>query len=262
MLSFYCFKGPNKPKPLFLLLRYDFHGQCDLVYLENPEFGAGLGLSVHIRTTPRYEYSYIEAVAIQIGDDLLEVGSWGESFYNGVGNSGGEDVDMPNHQMADRYSVTHTMATKKRHIFEVDLLNGQKIIVTTHKDMVNVKMDGAKHGEFKNSVGLLGKFGTGLLLGRNGTDMEDDHDSFGQDWQVQSDEPRLFQTTRQPQHPLQCVMPSARKSLESRRRLGEGIAENAANTACEHWGARKEQCVFDVMAMGDLEYAEHIPGEL
>lgn len=47
---------------------YDFHGECDLVFLSTPEFENGTGLDIHLRTKARYEYSYIEAVAIRIGE--------------------------------------------------------------------------------------------------------------------------------------------------------------------------------------------------
>lgn len=235
---------------LALSAGFDFHGQCDLIYLENPEFGNNEeGLTVHVRTSPRYQYSYIESAAIDIGGDVLEIGAWGEFFLNGVGNSAGEDVDMPDIKLGGQYPVTHLQINKKRHKFEVDLLDGQKIEVTTFKDMVNVKFDNAKYDHFKNSVGLLGKFGTGEKLGRNGTLIEDTN-SFGMEWQVTSE--TIFQTSRHPQYPMQCIMPSPKSDA---RRLGASIAEDAANAACEEWGDMKEQCVFDVMATGDLELA-------
>lgn len=43
----------------------------------------------------------------------------------------------------------------------------------------------------------------------------------------------------------------------SSRRLGESIAESAAEKACAHWGDQKDQCVFDVLAMNDIEVASH-----
>lgn len=64
---------------------FDFHGQCDLVLLHAPDFGFGMGLDVHIRTKIRYDYSYIESAAIQVGSDfLLEVSGFGQHFLNGV----------------------------------------------------------------------------------------------------------------------------------------------------------------------------------
>jgi hypothetical protein len=58
---------------------YDFHGICDLVLLENDEFDDGKGMDIVIRTKPRYEYSFIEAAAIKLGEDILEVGSYGST---------------------------------------------------------------------------------------------------------------------------------------------------------------------------------------
>ncbi|CAB9519418.1 expressed unknown protein [Seminavis robusta] len=59
---------------------YDFHGQCDLVFLENKDFNNGQGMDIHVRTTARYQYSYIEAAALRIGDDVLQVSSHGNTF--------------------------------------------------------------------------------------------------------------------------------------------------------------------------------------
>lgn len=181
---------------------YDFHGQCDLVYLENYDFGSGAGLSIHIRTSARYAYSYIETCAIMIGEDILEISSWGEYFFNGIDNG----LDASEVRLAHHYYVNHTQLDTKTHHFELDLVDEQKIIVTTHKDMVSVKIVGVKYEEFKNSTGLLGKMGTGEHLGRNGTIIEDNR-AFGQEWQVLSSEPMLFQSSRHPQHPIRCLMP-------------------------------------------------------
>jgi hypothetical protein len=63
---------------------YDFHGICDLVLLDAPDFNNGMGLTIHVRTKPRYEYSFIESATLKIGDDVLEVGAWGNYILNGV----------------------------------------------------------------------------------------------------------------------------------------------------------------------------------
>ena len=130
-------------------LWYDFHGQCDLVYLDDAEFGSGDGLTIHIRTSPRYIYSYIETAAIQIGEDVLEISSWGEFFYNGV-----EGTRLPK-MMAGKYHVEHTEVSKKRHLYEVNLHEGQKIVVATHKDLLAIAVENASDKNFHNSVGML-----------------------------------------------------------------------------------------------------------
>ena len=74
---------------------------------------------------------------------------------------------------------------------------------------------------------------------------------------VRASEKRIFQTIREPQFPIQCTMPDpANKAI---RRLGESIDLEIAEKACAHWGDKKDLCVYDVLAMNDLELAEH-PG--
>ena len=64
--------------------KYDFHGGCDLVLLHDDSFAHGLGITIHIRTKERYGYSYIETAAVRIGEDTLEVSSYGFYMVNGV----------------------------------------------------------------------------------------------------------------------------------------------------------------------------------
>ena len=45
--------------------------------------------------------------------------------------------------------------------------------------------------DFRDSVGLMGTFGSGTLLGRDGTTLFHDTNLFGLEWQVR-DEPVLF----------------------------------------------------------------------
>ncbi|CAB9519684.1 expressed unknown protein [Seminavis robusta] len=225
---------------------FDFHGECDLVFINSPKFGHGTGLAVHIRTKARYEYSYIESAAVQIGDSVLEVGEYVSYLLDGVSNA---ELD----KMDDKYPVTHTEVNSKKHVFTIELGEGKQIVIQSFKDLVSVKTVGASAEEYNGSQGLLGEFGTGKLLSRNGTVMTD-ADAFGNEWQVRDTEPKLFQANRFPQHPVQCTMPSTERLG---RMLGEStISMEAAEEACEHWGDMKDQCVYDVMAAGDLELAD------
>ena len=59
-----------------------------------------------------------------------------------------------------------------------------------------------------------------------------------------------------PQYPEKCLLPDP--SAKETRRLGEkSISREAAEIACAHWKATesKERCIFDVIAVGDLEMA-------
>ncbi|CAB9526735.1 expressed unknown protein [Seminavis robusta] len=74
--------SPTKPSvsgdPHFAMFgtshrKYDFHGACDLVFLDNPDYNNGQGMKIHIRTKIVKWWSYVEQVVVQIGNDTLEV---------------------------------------------------------------------------------------------------------------------------------------------------------------------------------------------
>ena len=92
-------------------------------------------------------------------------------------------------------------------------------------------------------------------MGRDGMSILEDPVAFGMEWQLQENEPMLFQTARAPQYPQECRLPAV--SQKTTRRLGEKtISEEMAKTACVAVHAENmEACVHDVMAMGDLELA-------
>ena len=121
--------------------------------------------------------------------------------------------------------------------------------------MVSVKFENTTSADFGGSIGLMGEYGTGKFLGRDGTTLIQDPIDFAEEWQVLDTEPKLFQATnREPQHPRKCVRPQ--KKVEGRRRLGEPtVARDAAEKACASWGDAKESCIYDVMATGDIELA-------
>ncbi|CAB9512707.1 Glycoside hydrolase Family 5 [Seminavis robusta] len=70
------FNGGVQGDPHFLTWNgkmYDYMGACDLVLLHAPNFkDNNTALDIHIRTKTRYDYSYIETAAVQIGEDILE----------------------------------------------------------------------------------------------------------------------------------------------------------------------------------------------
>jgi hypothetical protein len=228
---------------------FDFHGECDLVLLQSKEFESGLGLDVQIRTKMRRDMSYISSVAVLLGTDLLEVGSQGIYHLNGVAGA-----DLPS--KFGGFEFLHTQPTDKQHVFEVHFGNRERMKVKTYKDFVSVLFEQAELKHFGKSVGLMGAFGTGHMIGRDGETIIDDANAFGQEWQVLNTEPSLFQTLRFPQHPTACTMPTPIQASQLRRRLSESsVDELAAEEACEHWGGGKDDCVFDVLTTGDLEMA-------
>jgi hypothetical protein len=229
--------------------RYDFHGVCDLVLLQSKDFESGLGLDVHIRTHMRRDMSYISSAAIRTGTEILEVESQGVYHLNGVAGA-----DLPSE--FGGFEFLHTQPTDKQHVFEIHLGGRERIKIKTYKDFVSVSFEQAQQAHFGSSVGLMGNFGTGHMIARDGKTTIDDANAFGQEWQALDTEPSLFQTVRFPQHPTVCTMPTPMQASQLRRRLSESsVDELAAEKACEHWGDGKDDCVFDVLTTSDLEMA-------
>ena len=237
---------------------FDFMGECDLVLLDAPDFNNGLGLHIDVRTTIRYDYSYIESAALRIGEDILEVESFGEYAVNGV--------ESANLDFLGGYEIVHTIRDEKVKIFEVIISEADdfKIVISTFKDMVNVKIVGHVEALGLGS-GMMGSTSTGTMLGRDGRIMDLSTDeginAFGYEWQVTKDEPMLFRTARFPQASKgeKCVLPDASTKQSLRRRLAEsGVSRAAAENACAYLKTANERknCVLDVLEMGDLDAAQ------
>jgi hypothetical protein len=229
---------------------YDFHGECDLVLLQSKEFESGKGLDIHIRTTIRRDFSYISSAVLRIGADVLEVESQGVYYFNGAANA-----ELPSEFSG--FEFLHTKPTDKQHVFEVHLGGRERVKLKTYKDFVSVVIEQGKAEHFLDSVGLMGDFTMGRMVARDKDTVLNDAIAFGQEWQVLDTEPTLFQTARFPQHPAKCTMPTQKVANSLRRRLLEtsSLDELAAEKACEHWGEGKDDCVFDVLATGDIDMA-------
>lgn len=233
---------------------YDYHGQCDLVFVDAPDFNNGMGLTIQLRTTARYDYSFVESAAVRIGEDVLEVSSWGFYQLNGVASA-----HMPKLMGDASYLVEYEQVDDKKHVFTIALEEsyGELITITTFKDWVNVDVENASPGNFGTSVGLMGQYMTGLRYGRDGQTIIEDDNEFGQEWQVSDSEAMLFVAERSPQAAKgeKCVLPHP--SAEQRRLAEVSIDREAAEEACSHRvdDKHKDMCIFDVMASGDLEMA-------
>jgi hypothetical protein len=234
---------------------YDFQGECDLVFLRDPDFYNGLGLELQTRTTKRYDYSYIEAAAVKIGGSVLEVDSFGTYAIDGVeGALGHDQKSLPD---VAGFPVYHSQPEVKKNSFDIVLTPDTNITLDVYKDFVGVKINGDTI-LFANTTGLLGSM-DGKMLARDGYTSLTDPDAFGEEWQVRDDEPKLFRTVREPQYPAKCRFPTAADATAAKRqrRLGASkVSSEEANKACAHLeGKAKENCVFDVMAVGDLDIA-------
>jgi len=259
--------GSSSGDPHFLTWtggKFDYHGECDLVLVHNPDFAGGKGLRVHIRTTRVKYFSFIEKVAVQIGKDVLEFDNDVETFL-----INGKPVEE--NRRYHKTMLSGFVVRRDRKAISVRLDDGgtalerhsgniAKIDLHTRKNGFPAVIVHAGHSDaFKGSLGLLGEWGTGRKLARDGKKEfdgidgpQDDATDFALEWQVRPNEPRLFKDKfREPQFPLKCYAPA-----KQRGGLGESSFKLEAEEACAHWAHDKDDCIFDVMATRDVLVAE------
>ena len=233
--------------------KFDFHGGCDLVLLQNPSFANGLGMNIHIRTEISSWWSFIKSAVVQIGDDTLEIEGGKRSKYWMNGKEGVE-LKTGDFLHLSGFSVHFRKVNDHQQRYRINLSQGDGVSIEVFKNFVRVDLRAAKKANFGNSAGLLGSFPEGKMFARDGTTIMEDTDSFAKEWQVLASEPMIFHTIEGVQHPQQCAMP---QMSQTKRRLGESlITKEEASTACEHVGAaQKDDCIFDVLATNDKEMA-------
>ena len=263
-LAFYRAGGGAGGDPHFKTwhgAQYDFHGHCDLVLLNAPHVADGhgnanKGLSIHIRSSPyKTFFSFVSDVAIRIGEDILEVGNQGKHYINGVLQTVGATEDLAG------YKVTSSKSTKKpRHVCKTRLAGCKEETDTREfKDWITVSVLHATQSNFGASVGLMGRFEDGAMVGRDNVAIHTDNNECGQDWQVQGSTDGFLFRVPSP-YPKHCQLPSLTNKKIRLRRLEESIiSKEEAMQACSHWGSDIMDCVLDVRASGDLEVALNGP---
>ncbi len=267
---------------------FSYHGECDLVVYHSSNFADGSGLHVHIRTTrvdsATVNYSYISAAAVKIADHVLEAKDDGSLLINGVSitsSSFAKDakIDKKSRATFAGFDLIKSIKGKNKKIVVYDLIlaagahddkyeKSIQIRINLKTGMLFVDMNGTFDDD---SVGLMGRAGTptGFAMARDGaTNLAGEWNTYGEEWQVLNTEPKLFQESRAPQHPAGCSYDAQPQSaatknrLRRRRRLmdgsvGDEVSKEVAMKACEqHTGRKREFCVSDVMATGDIDLAE------
>jgi DNA-binding protein YbaB len=223
--------------------KFDYHGECDLVLVQNPDFASGMGLHIHIRTTRVKYFSYIESIAIMIGGKVLE-------FNNDVANFkiSGKPVEPIRKYHETKIAGFVIRRDPKAISIRLDAESGARIdLIQRSNGFPAVVLDGGDDQIlFKGSLGLLGDWETGKRLARDGKTemMDEDATEFALEWQVRDTDPKLFWTPRFPQWPTQCLPP--KKMLGNRLGLSHVKAE--AEKACAHWKDDMDDCIFDVIA--------------
>ena len=228
--------------------------------LHNPGFNDGQGMDIHIRTKIHRWWSSIEYAAVRIGNETFEVKSGTQDrryWVNGIEQHryrASRHLDFSIGGFTGRFRAKSDTVVQ----YKLYLPEGQHLMIRSVKDMLRVEIEHPLAEYFKDSLGLMGSFSDGILMGRNGTVFAaEDTNSFGQEWQVTSEDPQLFHSVEGPRYPEQCKMPEITLEMSEARRLAQTLSREDAETACAH--VRKndfKNCVFDVMATDDVDAAE------
>ncbi|CAB9513843.1 expressed unknown protein [Seminavis robusta] len=141
-------------------------------------------------------WSSVETAAIGIGQDTLEIRANPDSdewlWINGnmVKVAEGEWAKASISGFMVRYKQTSS-AVREAIIY----LEGpkEKISFKTFKSFVRIDVDWKDSQNYGGALGLLGSYDhEGAMFGRDGKTLIKNHHKFGQEWQVEDSEPRLF----------------------------------------------------------------------
>ncbi|CAB9500158.1 expressed unknown protein [Seminavis robusta] len=185
---------------------YEYHGECDLTWIHAPLFDEAnqQTLTIAVRTRSRIDYSYIQSVVVKIGDEVLEVSSFGDYALQGVANA-----PLSSNTIAG-YPITRTTINDERmSIFSISLGDNDDdefILLRTFKDYVSVKLLNPSEKRYRESSGMMGQYGTGRLLGRDGVTLVEEPNALAAEWQVR-DYHDLFQMIRAPSFPISAFLP-------------------------------------------------------
>merc|ERR1712176_1060165 len=97
----------------------------------------------------------------------------------------------------ENFPISYTRSHENQREYVIDLGNNESINLKTWKDMVRVDIIvNREMNTFGGSLGLMGSFPEGIMLGRDGTTIISKFDHFGQEWQVLSNEPKKLPPCR------------------------------------------------------------------
>ena len=231
---------------------FEYHGKCDLELLSNKNFAGGKGLDVHVRTEIVRTWSYVKAIAIRIGQDILQIQGTLQD-HNILYWLNGE-FKGPLSTFAG-FPITHKKINRKANLFTIDLQNEkeQKITIRNYRELVRVDFVNHDADTFGGSVGILGDYDTGKKLARDGSEMPNHINDYGQEWQVRADGPKLFQEDEGPQYPDKCILPDHPHATRTKLRGKDGLKAIAKKACAGVKEADREDCMFDVIAAGDTD---------
>jgi hypothetical protein len=232
--------------------------------LDSPAATAsGDDVIIHVRTTRKLDFSYISGVAMKIGDDVVEVTPKADIFLNGSSMIHGADSTSLTTMSGLPFAITKEEKGTRRLIvsYSFDLGNGRVINVQANKkrSMMFVRTSGNFPDE---TTGMLGSPKINSeMVSRDGRKLSEiDANTYGESWQVKDTDVQLFKERLGPQYPQKCMYedaPGATAQLRGRRKLlaKKTVTMEEARAACASIssGTKRELCVEDTIAMGDLE---------
>jgi len=233
-----------------------FHGECDLVMIHSDEFHNGAGFDLQARTKIQDYFSYIESMAMKIGNNRLEFHK--DHFY--LDDVMYTPADLPLTFGDDLFTVEnapidHGKNADYYQYYKVDLHEKSSVLFKFYKKFLTFEISGHP-ADFADSVGLMGEFNTGDMIGRDGR-MIDNFDEYGFEWQVTPSDNALFRdTTRAPQLPYEkCRMPTGARPARRHLRSNMALFEQAQEACAHISGKGLDLCVDDVLTTGDLGLA-------
>lgn len=254
---------------------YDYHGECDLVYTKCNNFNHGKGLHLHVRTKhvePKL-WSTFSNIALRIGEDVFELTEDGDYYVNAEKNPSLPMMLSGEHEVS-KGIFEHN--DKELTAYDIDLMNGSylKIGFFNAKYLFFEINPILGTDQFSDCVGLSSSWSQiykphneehEILIGRSGKRYMNGIEApdFAEEWQVRPEEDgMLFQTKDGPQYPQQCNrspfdVRTGRRHLEELYNQDGGEHHRRAMDACAHHSkeAHYENCVFDLLVTGDMDFA-------
>ena len=223
--------------------------------IKTPKLSNGFNLEAHVRTKKVRKWSAIDAIAVKVGQDVIEIQS-----NDGKLHLNGNKVESIRTEVLT--VVKSTSASKRSvvaHDFVFDKETRLQVRVNTRTQMVYTTLSGNYP---KGTVGLLGSPHNPGLITRDGIVMTNENvNKFAESWQVTDSDSHLFRADREPQYPSKCLyeIKDVKSNIRSRH-LKEihTIAYSEAVAACasHHAGPRMDFCIEDVLATMDLDSVE------
>jgi hypothetical protein len=199
---------------------------------------------------------------MKIGEDVAEVTPNADIILNGsIMNSGEDDGSVT--MSGPPFAITKEEKGTRRLIvsYSFDLGHGRVINVQANKkrSMMFVRTSGVFPAE---TTGMLGSPKINSeMVSRDGRKLSEiDANTYGESWQVKDTDVQLFKERLGPQYPQKCMYedaPGATAQLRGRRKLlaRKTVTMEEARAACASIisATKRELCVEDTIAMGDLE---------